>query len=315
MYYGKRSNVRSYMEKHGYKAPPEMGTAEHILDCITNLPFENETLDDAKARIERLASVSRNVDIDLGIDQHKKVLLSHANKPTKLKRFLLKNQFLNGPRSNIFIQFRLLLNRSFREVFRGKSTILLKLVQQITTGSIYGGIYKIGNNQASIMDRYGLLNLIIIGTTNLALSQTIRSFPREKIIVSNELSSKMYRTLPYFIAKAISEIPMSAILNGIFGVLVYKLTGLNVAVNKFRNFIGMLILHGIVTEAAGLFIGAISSSTDMALAAFPAIVVLSIIFDVSLKYLYVYYWFFCILNKTNCFGFGINNKSHTVFFC
>ena len=51
--------------------------------------------------------------------------------------------------------------------------------------------------QASIQDRFGLLSLIAIGTANMAVAGTIRSFPKEKAIVSNEMASKLYRTLPY----------------------------------------------------------------------------------------------------------------------
>ena len=37
------------------------------------------------------------------------------------------------------------------------------------------------------MDRFGLLSLIIIGGTNMAMAGTVRSFPKEKAIVSNEM--------------------------------------------------------------------------------------------------------------------------------
>ena len=53
--------------------------------------------------------------------------------------------------------------RSLKETFRGKATILIKAVQQVTTALVYGGIYKLGLNQASIMGRIGLLSLIAIG--------------------------------------------------------------------------------------------------------------------------------------------------------
>lgn len=50
--------------------------------------------------------------------------------------------------------------------------------------------------------------MIIIGATNMAMAGTIRSFPKEKAIVSGELAANMYRTGPYFISKALSEIPL-----------------------------------------------------------------------------------------------------------
>lgn len=42
----------------------------------------------------------------------------------------------------------------------------------------------------------------------------------------------------------------------------------------------ILTLHGALSQAAGLAVGAISPNSDVALAMFPAIVVLNIVFDV-----------------------------------
>lgn len=48
---------------------------------------------------------------------------------------------------------------------------------------------------------------------------------------------------------------------------------------KFRRFLALLATHGLASEATGLVIGAISPNSDVALALFPAILVLNIIFD------------------------------------
>lgn len=268
MYFGPQKDVRSYMEKHGCRAPIEIGTAEHVLDCISRSALEGETDEEADRRVEMLAEKAREVDVPL---------LRNVNGKS-VHRFASGRH--GGPRANVLVQFRLLFKRSIREVFRGKAAIVIKIVQQVTTALIYGGIYSLGTNQASIQDRFGLLSLIAIGSMNLAVAATIRTFPKEKAIVSNELASHMYRTFPYFFGKAISELPMVAFLNSIFGLAVYRLAGLSNAAGKLRNFLGILSLHGIMSQAAGLLIGAISPNSDVALAMFPAIVVLNIIFDV-----------------------------------
>jgi ABC-2 type transporter len=271
MYFGPRTEVRSYMEHHGCEALPEMGTAEHILDCISRQPIGDETDEEVNARMERLAMRAREAKLSLGT--------RFANGNGIVQR--LSGGGVHGPRANIFIQFRLLLKRSLCEVFRGKVAIVLGFVRQISTALIYGGIYHLGTNQASIQDRFGLLSLIAIGAMNMAVAQTIRAFPREKAIVSNELASNMYRTLPYFIGKAVSELPMVGVFNAIFGIVVYKLTGLSNMPGKLWNFLGLLTVHGVLSQAAGLLIGSISPNSDVALAIFPAVVVLNIIFDVS----------------------------------
>ena len=127
------------------------------------------------------------------------------------------------------------------------------------------------------MDRFGLLSLIIIGATNMAMAGTVRSFPKEKAIVSTEMASHMYRTGPYFIAKAISEIPLIVFCQSIFGAIIYPLVKLQKG--RFKRFLGLISLHSIASEAFGLLIGSVSSSSDTALALFPPIIILNIIFD------------------------------------
>jgi ABC-2 type transporter len=273
MYFGPRQEVRSYMEQHGCEALPEMGTAEHILDCISRQTIGEETDEEVNERMERLATRAREAKLSLG------TRLTNGNGGIVQR---LSGRGVHGPRANLFVQFRLLLKRALCEVFRGKLTIVLGFVRQISTALIYGGIYHLGTNQASIQDRFGLLSLIAIGAMNMAVAQTIRAFPREKAIVSNELASNMYRTLPYFIGKAVSELPMVGVFNGIFGIVVYKLTGLSNMPGKLWNFLGLLTVHGVLSQAAGLLIGSFSPNSDVALAIFPAVVVLNIIFDVSL---------------------------------
>jgi hypothetical protein len=113
----------------------------------------------------------------------------------------------------------------------------------------------------------------------MAMASTLRAFPKEKAIISTELSAKLYGTLPYFIGKAISEIPQTAFFSSLFGVLVSTFTGLNGNMRKLRRFLGLNSLHVLTAQSAGLAIGAISPNSDTALALFPAIMVLNIIFD------------------------------------
>eukprot|EP00536_Pseudo-nitzschia_multiseries_P013477 jgi/Psemu1/320462/estExt_fgenesh1_pm.C_5760006 len=267
MYFGETSKVRDYMNKHVTKAPDGMGTAEHILDCISMSAMPGENIENASARIDNLAALAAKQNFDIGENSSSDSVVKTYKGNSKVGR------------ANIFVQFKLLLRRSLRENFRSKASLIIKLVQQISLGVIYGTIYSLGDDQASIMDRFGLLSLIAIGGSNMAMASTVRSFPKEKAIVSAELGDHMYGTLPYFIGKAISEIPLTAFFNSLFGVLVSSLTGLNNTLQKMKRFLGLVSLHGLAGQSAGLMIGAIAPSQDAALALFPAILVLNIIFD------------------------------------
>jgi hypothetical protein len=167
------------------------------LNCISRSELPGETPDDASKRIQKLATLAQNQEINTG-----KLQESSAVKDV--------NGGSDQCRANIFVQFKLLLRRAIRENFRSKATLIIKFVQQISLGLIYGTIYHLGDDQSSIMDRFGLISLIAIGGSNMAMASTVRSFPKEKAIVSGELADHMYGTLPYFIGKALSEIPLTA---------------------------------------------------------------------------------------------------------
>lgn len=280
MYFGEVSKVRDHMEGLGFGCENEVGTAEHVLDCVSRVVGADADAEKASVeRIEAIAKAARKqvdaLELATKFEQNGEHNVTSKKAAKKMKHIVDRSHM--HPGVNIFRQFRRLLGRAMQETVRGKAAIIIKIVQQVTLGVIYGGIYTLGDNQASIMDRFGLLSLIVIGATNMAMAGTIRSFPKEKAIVSNELASSMYRTGPYFIAKALSEIPLIGVFNGIFGALIYPLTKLQPG--KFKTFIGLTSLHSIASEAFGLLIGSISPSSDVALALFPPIIVLNIIFD------------------------------------
>jgi hypothetical protein len=73
-------------------------------------------------------------------------------------------------------------------------------------------------------------------------------------------------------------------MNGLFGVLVCRFTGLSSSKGggrpgKLLRFIGLLTTHGLVAQSNGLAIGAISPSVDIALALMPVVSILTFIFD------------------------------------
>ena len=278
MYYGPIKESRAYMTKHGCRAENEVGTAEFVIECISRFPRLDESDADAKKRILTLAERAKTSQRDLGLAAYGRGGDSEDSAKNSLQRSSSMVASAR-PRANIVRQFQLLMKRALMEAFRGKGVLILKTVQQVTVGLIYGAIYKLGTNQASIQDRYGLISLTAIGAANMAIASSIRAFPKEKAIVANEIASHMYGTLPYFVGKAISELPLVAFFNGIMMTILYKLTGLNQAAGKLRQFLSVTMMHGLAAESLGLCIGAVSANSDVALGIFPAVLILNIIFD------------------------------------
>ncbi|GMH88740.1 hypothetical protein TrVE_jg1002 [Triparma verrucosa] len=181
------------------------------------------------------------------------------------------------PRSGFLRQTRILLGRSFKEAWRSRGSTIIKSITQVSIALIYGTLYHINNNQASIYDRFGLLSLVSIGTLNLSLAGTLRAFPKERVRVKKEQKERLFSVIPYFISKAISSLPITASLSCLFGSIVYPLTGLNPS--GFKSFLGLLTMHSITSESLGLLISSLSGSEDKALAFFGPLTVLQVIFD------------------------------------
>ena len=149
MYYGERAKVREYMNDLGYGCEPEVGTAEHILDCISRVVgADAEAERESEKRIETIA---------LAADKHAREWVSfEPNNGTQVEKADRKMKHIvdltgTHPGINIFRQFKLLFGRSIQETLRGKAAIIIKVVQQVSLGLIYGGIYTLGDNQVSCL--------------------------------------------------------------------------------------------------------------------------------------------------------------------
>ena len=143
MYFGEVDKVRSHFQSLGYECERETGTAEFILDTISRTNGGSEEQEKSTKRINHIATEAlrqlqhMSFGSDNALSVHER---HHTLKLVSKKR---------GPSAGIFRQFKLLLTRSLKEVSRGKVAMIIKLVQQVSLGLIYGGIYKVGNNQVS----------------------------------------------------------------------------------------------------------------------------------------------------------------------
>lgn len=141
MYYGEVDKVRSHMQTIGYPCAKDTGTAEFVLNCISRTNGGEEEQQKSTERINHIAiEAIRHVEGTMTFD-------TKQGSTTKQELKLVSTK--KGPAAGILRQFKLLLTRALKEVSRGKGAMIIKIVQQVTLGAIYGGIYKVGDNQVS----------------------------------------------------------------------------------------------------------------------------------------------------------------------
>lgn len=148
MYFGERSKVRDYMSDLGYGCEQEVGTAEHVLDCVSRVVGADTEAE--KESIQRIETIAKAADSHarewVQFDQDDKSDGDAKEKHAKKMKHIV-DLTTTHPGTNIFHQFKLLFGRSVQETLRGKAAIIIKVVQQVTLGVIYGGIYTLGDNQ------------------------------------------------------------------------------------------------------------------------------------------------------------------------
>ena len=275
MYTGPAHRAASYFGRLGHRCPAGISEAEHVVDLVSADYASAATLQASQARIARFAKAAATATATASATTASSAAASTA---TTAKRGVGGGAVIAG-RANVLSQFGMLFRRAWREVARSKAALIIKATQQVMIALIYGGIYSLGDTQASIQDRFGLLSLVAIGAGNLAIASTIRTFPKEKTIVQSDRAKQLYGVGPYFLSKVLAEAPLSALLSALGGVLLYPLVGLQPGAAKFLNFLSSLVLEGFASGGLGLLLGAVAPSTDAALAMFPPLLVLMIIFN------------------------------------
>ena len=174
VYNGAASAAAGFFAREGFRCPNNINIGEFAVDVVSKSPDgdDDETYLSRLLKLEAAARPARR---------------SAAAAPAASLVEVKDGPARRGLRrssSGCWTQFRLLFRRAWREVARSKAALLIKVVQQVMIAVIYGGIYTLTDSQSSIQDRFGLLSLTAIGAGNLAIASTIRTFPKEKAILT-----------------------------------------------------------------------------------------------------------------------------------
>ncbi|KAG5489444.1 hypothetical protein GH5_00315 [Leishmania sp. Ghana 2012 LV757] len=137
------------------------------------------------------------------------------------------------------IAMRYLRNRR-RDPVATYVSITSAIVFAFLTGTIY---YQVGNSQDSIRSRMGVLFFIMMINTFSSLG-SLEMFLTDRAIYAREHRNGMYSTSAYYVGKVIQDVPIGAMVNFAFNLIVYLLVGLQRTLAKFLIFngIGALVM-------------------------------------------------------------------------
>ena len=281
-YCGPVAHVLKYFERMGHACPTHHNPAEFLIDLVAvdadGAPEEEaadarrvQALVDAwEASKERGAVLGRASSpvrpVRVSASTSSSTRSDHARKPT-----------LGGVRLGAAKQTALLVRRAWRQTRREAWVNAVRLAASAGLAAAFGACNKdLGNGADSVRRRAAVLMQACINTSMLAVCRSLNGFPRERATVARETrrGAGGYGPGPYFFSKLLVEIPVDAVFPVVFGLVLHRMAGLNVAGRG--ALLGTLALQTAAASALGLSVGALSPSSEMALAVGPCVMVLSI---------------------------------------
>uniref|UniRef100_H2Z6M7 ABC transporter domain-containing protein n=1 Tax=Ciona savignyi TaxID=51511 RepID=H2Z6M7_CIOSA len=161
---------------------------------------------------------------------------------------------------------------SVRLRFRHQNFILsLKFIKTIGVALICGLLwFQIGRGhvkEVEVNDITSCLFFVTLFNSFNSLFDILMVFPSEREVINKERMSGSYRLSAYYLAKSVSELPLSIILPSISTFIIYWMAGLN-GFNEAWAFFGtwfVMILITIGMQSLGMFIGTATMDFDHSL--------------------------------------------------
>ncbi|XP_043694384.1 ABC transporter G family member 9 [Telopea speciosissima] len=245
LYFGKGAGAMDYFSTIGYAPSVAMNPSDFLLD-LANGVYSDDREEDRVAVKQALISAYK------------------SNLSDKLKEELneMSNQLSDGTGHKQFDrwcttwgqQFSVLLQRGLKER-KHESFSGIKISQVLVVAILSGLLWWQSN--AHLQDQIGLLFFYSGFWGFFPLFQAIFTFPQERMMLTKERSSGMYRLSSYFMARTVGDLPMELVLPTIFVIITYWMAGFKSTAGNFIETLLVLLLSVMVTQGMGLAIGAL----------------------------------------------------------
>ncbi|RZC53166.1 hypothetical protein C5167_012026 [Papaver somniferum] len=150
-------------------------------------------------------------------------------------------------------QFLVLLKRDLKER-KHESFSGMNVCQILVFSCICGLLWW---QSSSLQDQMGFLFFCTLFWSVRPFYNSVPTFPLERMMLTKERSSSMYRLSSYFIAKTVADLPMELVLPTVFVVITYWMGGLKPTAAHFFKTLFVILYGALVSQGVGLALGAV----------------------------------------------------------
>ncbi|KAJ4982004.1 hypothetical protein NE237_032841 [Protea cynaroides] len=244
LYFGKGAGAMDYFSSIGYTPSVAMNPSDFLLDLANGVSSDENEEDRVAVKQALISAYKSNLADKLKSEVNE--MSNHLPDGTSHKQF--------GRWCTTWgQQFSVLLQRGLKER-KHESFSGLKIGQVLVVGFLSGLLWW--QSSAHLQDQIGLLFFYSGFWGFFPLFQAIFTFPQERLMITKERSSGMYRLSAYFMARSVGDLPMELVLPTIFVIITYWMGGLKPSAGNFLETLFVLLLSVMVSQGMGLALGA-----------------------------------------------------------
>lgn len=271
VYEGDPRRVRAYLEAVAGPLPPETGIADWIMDTIVaDERMQEESREGGGSRYVCLADhweAARSAFRTKADDAPGSDVDGRPRSPPGEPRTV------GGPtyEASFWKELSLLAGRTSKQQRGEKLTRIscaLTLTYLVFTAFMY---FRLPNDTANVFERNSLIFFLLIAQGNGIVSSCIAVFNRERDLLRRERARKMYRVLPYFLAKCASDMTNNILLPTIYGIAMYWTAGLRPSAAAFVRFLLGYYLTLSCAQSMGFFLSILYPNMAVAMILAPPI--------------------------------------------
>jgi hypothetical protein len=265
IYNGHPASARQYLETipDVVALPPETGIADWIMDTI---------IADEQRVVKVLADHwSQNPH---STPEGCLVNINPDNASSKDRRMSTLTELQKTPKkyeASFWKQLSLLTGRTLKQR-RGERltrvSVLLTFSYVLFTSLFW---WQLVDTTGLVYERTSLLFFMLIAQGNGIVVGSISVFQRERALLRRERAKKLYGVLPFFLAKAMSDMTNNILLPVCYGIITYWTAGLRPSLVHFLKFVLGFYLTLSCAQSMGFFLSILIPNASIAMILAPPI--------------------------------------------